>query len=126
MRFTAQPERYISGVPQGRDNRKALPNMTEMVNDIENRELLKHLLSALEKHKCLDSPVWKGRRSPWVKAFCDLYHQAGGWGANKFRSKLTMTSPSRYNFKVNKVKKIYEKLKDGCPHAQKPGTTASC
>jgi hypothetical protein len=107
------------GIPRREPvNRKNLPNMPTLVNDIENSELLKHLLLALERHGCLESPVWKGRRSPWVKAFCDLYHPAGPWGENKFKKTLSMTSNQRYSFKATKVQKVYETLKNGCVHLQ--------
>lgn len=95
-----------------------MANMPSLVNDIENSALLKYLLDTLEKHNCFNSPVWKGRRSPWVKAFCDLYHPAGPWGEKKFRRSLPMTSPSRYSFKSSKVQKVYETLKNGCLHLQ--------
>ena len=51
----------------------------------------------------------EGRRSPWVRAFCDLYHPAGPWG--RFCNAPDISSKAKYRFKSYKLAKIYEYLK---------------
>jgi hypothetical protein len=82
--------------------------------DVSNTRLLLQLLSALlpalRKYNCLIFIAPKPRRSPWVRAFCDLYHPAGPWGSNKFSNTPDITSQRKYNFKSYQIPMLYKQL----------------
>lgn len=88
------------------------PNNVDLVLDESNTHLLKALLPALNKYNCLDFTTTKQRRSPWVRAFCDLYHPSGPWGSRKFSKAPDIASKTKYGFKSYKVPKIYATLKN--------------
>ena len=126
-----------SGAPPSRPkNLPRLPNNTDLVFNQNNSEvwcenqvlweyqtffvffshaslfqLLSALLPALNKYSCLTFTTQKSRRSPWVRAFCDLYHPAGPWGRNKFSNAPDITSKRKYAFKGYQVPTLHEKLK---------------
>lgn len=91
-------------------NLPKFPNNRELVFDDENEELLKSLLPTLEKYGCLQFRVNKTHRSPWVRAFCDLYHPAGPWGSNKFRNTPDITSKRKYSFKGYQIPTLFRQL----------------
>eukprot|EP00957_Ditylum_brightwellii_P082711 6289515-Ditylum_brightwellii.AAC.1 len=108
-----QPECVVSGVQiseQRGDPLPYFPNLTDLVFRDENTNLLAALLPALDKYDCLKSPI-KQKRSPWVRAFCDLYHSAGPWGNQKFRNAPDIESKAKYSFKSYKIPTIYKHLK---------------
>ena len=110
-----QPEATGSGsfnipAPPHPEDLPRFPNLKDLVLDESNISLFSVLLPILDKYKCLEHPVWKGRRSPWVRAFCDLYHESGPWGAFKFRNVPKMTSSVKHQFKSYRIQKIYEAL----------------
>jgi len=98
-------------LPPNVDHRKLFPRIPSLVNNIEHKDLLKDLLHALDNYHCLDSPIWRGRRSPWVRAFCHLHHPSGPWGDRKFKNTPSITSTKRHNFKSYFVQKVYDNLK---------------
>ena len=76
-------------------------------------QYLHALLPVLQKHKCLDfNPLRKTRRSPWVRAFCELHHPADGAWGKAFRNAPAMDSKSRYQFKSYRIPKILELLQN--------------
>ncbi|CAJ1922754.1 unnamed protein product [Cylindrotheca closterium] len=112
-----QPEFQGSGRSPEEDTRESFPKNADLVDDISNSALLLALLPALDDFNCLDAPVYKGRRSPWVRAFCQLYHPSGPWGENTFKNVPNQTSNSRHSFKSYKIPRIFALL-ENCSHLE--------
>ena len=95
----------------GRGNRLLARTILKIISFLLCRlQLLEALLPALEKYNCLLFSKIKPRRSPWVRAFCDLYHPAGPWGNSKFNDNTDITSPKKYNFKSYQIPTIFKQL----------------
>ncbi|GFH61946.1 hypothetical protein CTEN210_18422 [Chaetoceros tenuissimus] len=88
---------------------KRFPNIPDLIHDESNAHLLSSLLPALDKYKCLDPP-FKRKRSPWVRAYCDLYHPSGPWGSSKFLNAPDIEKKTKYSFKGYKMQSIYRNL----------------
>lgn len=99
------------GPPLRPKNLPKFPNNTDLVFDESNSELLSALLPALNRYQCLEFGTKKRRRSPWVRAFCDLYHPAGPFGSNKFSNAPDITSNRKYSFKSYQIPTLYKQLK---------------
>ena len=97
-----------TGGAAAKANLPRFPTNRRLVHNAEHEALLGEVLPALEKYGCLDSPVWKGKRSPWVKTFVHLYHESQPWA--KFSNSPNIESKSKYSFKSYKLLKIYEEL----------------
>ena len=123
-----EPEHVGSGgnghrqIQDTKRNLPKFPNNTELVCNETHTDLLEHLLPALIKYKCLHFSATpnKRRRSPWVRAFCDLHHPAGPWGSNKYSNTPDITSDRKYHFKSYKIPTLYKQLQqyDGCDDSE--------
>jgi len=91
--------------PRPAPNLPKFPRLKTLVMDEDNTNLLAALLPSLDKYKCLQSLEFQGRQSPWVRSFCDLYHDAGPWGASKFSNSLIESAH------FDRVASIYQHLK---------------
>ena len=88
---------------------RRFPNIPDLIHDESNAQLLSSLLPALDKYNCLDPP-FKRKRSPWVRAYCDLYHPSGPWGSSKFLNAPDIEKKTKYSFKGYKMQSIYKNL----------------
>lgn len=95
-------------VPPPRDSLPKFPNNAELVQDPKYTPLLAALLPTLQKYDCLTYTDATRRRSPWVRAFCDLYHPAGPWG--NFRNSPDITSKRKYSFKSYQIPTLLRQL----------------